>query len=100
MGHLECCGRSTVRRRRVRHPTDAVFNGLVRRTAEEIDKMRKAGRVVAEMHAATSSAFTWMIGTSNPLAKSDAHRVERASSGSVVNPTWLFWMMWIVPPTV
>ena len=52
------------------------------------------------MQAATSSALTWMIGTSKPLARSDAQVVERASSGSVVNPTWLFWMMWIVPPTV
>ena len=52
------------------------------------------------MHAATSSALTWMIGTSKPFARSDAQVVERASSGSVVKPTWLFWMMWIVPPTV
>jgi methionyl aminopeptidase len=34
----------------------AVFNGLVRRTPEEIAKMRRAGRVVAEMHAATREA--------------------------------------------
>jgi methionyl aminopeptidase len=33
-----------------------VFNGLVRRTPEEIAKMRKAGKVVAEMHAATRAA--------------------------------------------
>jgi len=35
------------------------------------------------MQASTSSALTWMIGTSKPLAISDAHRVERESSGSV-----------------
>jgi hypothetical protein len=54
----------------------------------------------ALMHAATSSALTWMIGTSKPLARSEAHRVERDSSGSVVKPTWLFWMMCSVPPTL
>ena len=32
------------------------FNGAVRRSTEEIAKMRKAGRVVAEMHAATRAA--------------------------------------------
>jgi methionyl aminopeptidase len=32
------------------------FTGVVRRSAEEIAKMRKAGRVVAEMHAATRAA--------------------------------------------
>ncbi len=42
------------------------------------------------MHACTSSALTWMIGTSKPFARSEAQRVERASSGSVVKPTWLF----------
>ncbi len=52
------------------------------------------------MQAATSSALTWMIGTSKPLAMSEAIVVERASSASVVKPTWLFWMMWTVPPTV
>ena len=51
------------------------------------------------MQAATSSALTWMIGTSKPLARSEAHRVERASSGSVVKPTWLFWIRCSVPPT-
>ena len=39
-----------------------------------------------------------MIGTSNPLARSLACRVERASTMSVVNPTWLLVMRWIVPP--
>ena len=57
-------------------------------------------RRTAETQASTSSALTWMIGTSKPLAISDAHRVERESSGSVVKPTWLFWMMCSVPPTV
>ena len=33
-----------------------MFNGRVRRSPEEIAKMRKAGRVVAEMHAATRAA--------------------------------------------
>ena len=51
------------------------------------------------MHAATSSALTWMIGQSKPLARSEAQRVERESSGSVVKPTWLFVIRWIVPPT-
>ena len=61
---------------------------------------RKANaRRTAEMQAATSSALTWMIGTSKPLATSDAQRVERASSGSVVKPTWLFWTRCSVPPT-
>ena len=50
------------------------------------------------MQASTSSAFTWMIGMSNPLAGSDAYRVERASSGSVVKPSWLLAIRWIVPP--
>ena len=35
-----------------------------------------------------------------PFAMSAAYGVERASSGSVVKPTWLFWMMWTVPPVV
>ena len=35
------------------------------------------------MQAGTSSALTWMIGTSKPFARSEAQRVERASSGSV-----------------
>ena len=62
---------------------------------------RKAkARRTADTHAATSSALTWMIGTSKPLARSDAQVVERESSGSVVKPTWLFWIRWIVPPTV
>ena len=39
-----------------------------------------------------------MIGTLKPLAMSPAYGVERASSGSVVKPTWLSVMMWIVPP--
>ena len=52
------------------------------------------------MHAAGSSALTWMIGTSKPLARSEAQWVERLSSGSVVKPTWLFWMRWTVPPTL
>ena len=51
------------------------------------------------MQASTSSALTWMIGMSNPFARSDAHRVERASSGSVVKPIWLFMIRWRVPPT-
>jgi methionyl aminopeptidase len=33
-----------------------VFNGTMRRNPDEITKMRKAGRVVAEMHAATRAA--------------------------------------------
>ena len=52
------------------------------------------------MQASTSSALTWMIGTSKPLARSEAQRVERESSGSVVKPTWLFWIRCSVPPTV
>ena len=50
------------------------------------------------MQASTSSAFTWMIGTSKPFARSEAQRVERASSGSVVKPSWLLVMMWSEPP--
>ena len=51
---------------------------------------RKAkARCTAARHASTASALTWMMGTSKPLARSDAHRVERASSVSVVKPTWL-----------
>jgi hypothetical protein len=41
----------------------------------------------AERQASASSALTWMIGMSNPFARSEAYRVERASSISVVNPT-------------
>ena len=52
------------------------------------------------MHAGTSSALTWMIGTSKPLARSEAQRVERASSGSVVKPIWLLVMRCTVPPTL
>src|ERR1035437_4141345 len=59
----------------------------------------KASRT-ALMHAWTWSALTWMIGTSKPFARSEAQRVERASSGSVVKPTWLFMMMCTVPPTL
>jgi hypothetical protein len=62
---------------------------------------RKAkARRTAEMHAATSSALTWMIGQSKPFARSEAQRVDRASSGSVVKPTWLFWIRCSVPPTL
>ena len=50
------------------------------------------------MQASTSSALTWMIGTLKPFAMSPAYGVERPSSGSVVNPTWLSVMMWTVPP--
>ena len=53
----------------------------------------------AATQAATSSALTWMIGTSKPFARSEAQRVERASSGSVVKPTWLFWIRCSEPPT-
>ena len=52
------------------------------------------------MQAGTSSALTWMIGTSKPFARSEAQRVERASSGSVVKPTWLFVIRCTVPPTL
>ena len=55
-------------------------------------------RRIAEMQPSTSSALTWMIGTLNPFAMSEAYGVERASSGSVVKPTWLSVMMWTVPP--
>ena len=55
-------------------------------------------RCTAAMQASTSSAFTWTMGMSKPLAMSLAYRVERLSSGSVVKPTWLFTMMWMVPP--
>ena len=51
------------------------------------------------MQASTSSALTWMIGMSKPLARSDAQRVERASSGSVVKPIWLLVIRCSVPPT-
>ena len=34
------------------------------------------------------------------LREVEAQRVERASSGSVVKPTWLFMMMCTVPPTL
>src|SRR5205807_2154154 len=57
-------------------------------------------RLQALVHACTSSALTCTIGTSKPLARSDAQRVERASSGSVVKPTWLLVMMCTVPPTL
>ena len=50
------------------------------------------------MQFSGSSALTWMIGTLKPFAMSAAYGVERPSSGSVVKPTWLSWMMWIVPP--
>ena len=52
------------------------------------------------MQAGTSSALTWMIGTSKPFARSEAQRVERASSGSVVKPIWLLVIRWTVPPTL
>ena len=52
------------------------------------------------MAASGSSAFTWKIGVSKPLARSVEYRVERPSSGSVVNPTWLLAMTWSVPPVV
>ena len=50
------------------------------------------------MQASTSSALTWMIGQLKPFAMSPAYGVERSSSGSVVKPTWLSVMRWIVPP--
>jgi hypothetical protein len=53
---------------------------------------------IAERQASGSSALTWMIGMSKPLARSDAYRVERASSMSVVKPTWLLVIRWSVPP--
>ena len=48
---------------------------------------------IAETAASGSSAFTCTIGVSNSLARSLEKRVERPSSGSVVNPTWLLAMM-------
>jgi hypothetical protein len=50
------------------------------------------------MHASRSSALTWKIGILNPRARPLAYSVLAASAGSVVNPIWLFAMMWIVPP--
>ena len=55
-------------------------------------------RSMAARQPATSSALTWKMGTLKPLAMSDEWRVERPSTGSVVNPTWLLAMMWSVPP--
>jgi hypothetical protein len=52
------------------------------------------------MHASGSSALTWTTGISNPFARSLAYVVERASPLSVVNPSWLLVMMWMVPPVV
>jgi len=52
----------------------------------------------AEIAASGSSALTWMIGASNPFARSLEYRVDRPSSGSVVNPTWLLEIRWSVPP--
>ena len=54
---------------------------------------------IAITHASASSPLTWMIGISNPFAMSLAYRVERASTGSVVNPIWLLTMRCSVPPT-
>ena len=54
----------------------------------------------AESAASVSSAFTWTIGMSKPLARSLEYRVERPSSGSVVKPTWLLAIRWSVPPVV
>ena len=55
---------------------------------------------MAEMAPSGSSALTWMIGVSKPFARSLEYRVERPSSGSVVNPTWLFAIRCSVPPVV
>ena len=60
---------------------------------------RRTPAATAEMQASTSSALTWMIGMSKPLARSEAQRVERASSGSVVKPIWLLVIRCSVPPT-
>src|SRR6478672_686450 len=53
-------------------------------------------RRTAEIAASGSSALTWMIGASKPFARSLEYRVDRPSSGSVVNPTWLFEIRWSV----
>ena len=47
----------------------------------ELLRGRRSARRTAVMQAATSSALTWMIGTSKPLARSEAHRVERRVLG-------------------
>ena len=53
----------------------------------------------AAIQASASSALTWTMGISKPLARSLAYSVERESRGVVVKPIWLLVMMWIVPPT-
>ena len=55
---------------------------------------------IAETAASGSSALTWTIGMSKPLARSLEYRVERPSAGSVVKPTWLLAIRCSVPPVV
>ena len=60
---------------------------------------KSTARRTACATASRSSPFTWMIGIWSIRAGPVQYVVERASWGEVVNPTWLFTMTWIVPPT-
>ena len=55
-------------------------------------------RRAARRHASGSSPFTWKIGAWTILATSVGYTDDRADSGAVVNPSWLFTTTWMVPP--
>ena len=57
----------------------------------------KASRAT-RMQASGSSPFTWKMGAWIIRATSVQYIDDRDSVGEVVNPTWLFTMMWMVPP--
>ena len=50
--------------------------------------------------ASGSSPFTWKMGICSILATSVQYVDERAFSGPVVKPIWLFTTTWTVPPVV
>ena len=55
-------------------------------------------RRAARRQASGSSPFTWKIGAWTILATSVGYSDDRADSGAVVNPSWLFTTTWMVPP--
>ena len=57
----------------------------------------KASRA-ARRHASGSSPFTWNTGAWTILATSVGYTDDRADSGAVVKPSWLFTTTCTVPP--
>lgn len=60
---------------------------------------RHSTAISKAVHTASgSSPLQWKMGTLKALPRSEQYVVDRESTGSVVKPTWLFTMTWMVPP--